>query len=229
MSLRVTARRHWQQTPLPAVRKQIRSRMVHRDRCAPAHAFRRYTPSFHQSRPGRFELLQSCADEHVLLTATAIVGLASRRSGRRVKQIATHGLVTMVAASILPHILKTLFDQERPDRESFARHRHGIPYSGKPRDAFPSGHAAHMGALAALATLLPRDVRYGTWAAAAILVTTRAVLLAHLGHRYRRRLRNRCSARAHRPPMDTSETNRAQTSKVGISKQLGRPCVTDGP
>jgi undecaprenyl-diphosphatase len=119
------------------------------------------------------------ADEHLLLAASAIVWLASRRSDDRAKKAATHCLVTTVAASILPHILKSMTDQKRPDREPFAQHRHGIPHSGKPNDAFPSGHAIHMGALASFATLLPRNLRYGTWAAASVLITTRVVLLAH--------------------------------------------------
>jgi undecaprenyl-diphosphatase len=79
----------------------------------------------------------------------------------------------------LPHVLKTIVDQERPDRKPFAQHRRGIPYSGKPKDAFPSGHAVHMGALASFATLLPRHLRNGMWIAASILMTTRVVLLAH--------------------------------------------------
>lgn len=119
------------------------------------------------------------ADEHVLLAASAIIWLASRYSIAPVRKVANHCFITTVAVSILPHVLKTIIDQERPDRESFARHSRGIPYSGEPKDAFPSGHAMHMGALASVATLLPRDQRNGIWIAAAILMTTRVVLLAH--------------------------------------------------
>lgn len=119
------------------------------------------------------------ADEHLLLAASAMVWLASRRSDKKTRQAATHCLMTMVAVSILPHALKTLVDQERPDREPFAQHRRGIPRSGKPKDAFPSGHAMHMGALASFATLMPRRFRYSAWAAASVLMATRVVLLAH--------------------------------------------------
>ena len=125
------------------------------------------------------ETLTWGADEHLLLAASAIVWLTTRRSDDRTKRAATHCLVTTVAASILPHLLKTMIDQKRPDREPFAQHRHGIPHSGKPNDAFPSGHAIHMGALASFATLLPQNLRYGAWAAASILMATRVVLLAH--------------------------------------------------
>lgn len=125
------------------------------------------------------EALTWGADEHLLLAASTIFWLASRRSDKAVKRAATHCLVTTVAASVLPHVIKTLVDQERPDRESFAERRRGIPVSGKPKDAFPSGHAVHMGALASFAMFLPRDLRYGIWSAASILMATRVVLLAH--------------------------------------------------
>jgi hypothetical protein len=54
----------------------------------------------------------------------------------------------VAAAAVLPHLLKRLIDQERPDRSVVHGRRHGIPRSGKPYDAFPSGHAVHVGAVA---------------------------------------------------------------------------------
>ena len=125
------------------------------------------------------EALTWGADEHVLLAASAFLWLATRHSDEGVKRFTTHCLVTTAVASALPHLLKTIFDQERPDRKSFAQHRRGIPYSGKPKDAFPSGHAVHMGALASLATLLPHRWKYGIWMTGSVLVTTRVALLAH--------------------------------------------------
>jgi len=125
------------------------------------------------------EALTWGADEHVLLAASAFLWLATRHSDEDVKRFTTHCLATTAVASALPHLLKTIFDQERPDRKSFAQHRRGIPYSGKPKDAFPSGHAVHMGALASLATLLPRGWKYGIWITGSALVMTRVALLAH--------------------------------------------------
>ena len=58
-------------------------------------------------------------------------------------------------------------------------HFRGIPFSGKTYDAFPSGHAVHMGALASAATGLPPRQRNAVWALSAGLVLTRVVLLAH--------------------------------------------------
>jgi hypothetical protein len=56
---------------------------------------------------------------------------------------------------------------------------HGVPFSGKPLDAFPSGHAIHVGALASAATVLPPAKRNLAWSIGAGLVLTRIVLLAH--------------------------------------------------
>jgi undecaprenyl-diphosphatase len=58
-------------------------------------------------------------------------------------------------------------------------HLHGVPFSGKARDAFPSGHAIHMGALASAASRLPTPQRNTIWAISGGLVLTRVILLAH--------------------------------------------------
>ena len=51
--------------------------------------------------------------------------------------------------------------------------------SGNRLDAFPSGHAVHVGALASAASRLPERQRNLVWAVGAGLVLTRVVLLAH--------------------------------------------------
>jgi membrane-associated phospholipid phosphatase len=76
-------------------------------------------------------------------------------------------------------LLETIFDQERPDRLTAFGHLRGIPLSGKRLDAFPSGHAVHIGALASAATVLPPGQRNAVWALGGGLVLTRIVLLAH--------------------------------------------------
>jgi membrane-associated phospholipid phosphatase len=58
-------------------------------------------------------------------------------------------------------------------------HLNGVPLTGNARDAFPSGHAVHIGALASAATRLPAAQRNVVWAAGAGLVLTRVILLAH--------------------------------------------------
>jgi membrane-associated phospholipid phosphatase len=119
------------------------------------------------------------ADEH-LLEALAVgwwLWCRGRPAGQR--QVSNHLLVTTLAASALPHLLKLVFSQKRPDRVTVKGHLHGVPFSGKPLDAFPSGHAIHIGALGSAASRLPPVQRYAIWAAGAALVTTRVVLLAH--------------------------------------------------
>lgn len=80
---------------------------------------------------------------------------------------------------MLPHGLKILFDQTRPDRRTVVGHLHGIAFSGKQEDAFPSGHALHMGALAAAAGALPAGPRRTIQAVAVGLSLTRILVLAH--------------------------------------------------
>ena len=119
------------------------------------------------------------ADEHVLCVLAAAWWLYCRNRRPDLKRASTHVLATTIASSLLPHLLKRVFDQERPDRKTLFGHFHGIPFSGKTYDAFPSGHAVHMGALASAATELPRRQRSAVWGLSAGLVLTRVVLLAH--------------------------------------------------
>jgi undecaprenyl-diphosphatase len=119
------------------------------------------------------------ADEKVLLVLAAVGWLASRGRGEPVRRAGNHALTVAVAASLLPHGLKLLFDQTRPDRRTVIGHVHGVPFSGKCEDAFPSGHALHMGALASAASALPAGPRRAIRALAVALSLTRIVVLAH--------------------------------------------------
>lgn len=124
-------------------------------------------------------LLTWGADEHVLLATAAGWWLCCRRGSPRQRTNSNHLLLTTLAVSLIPHLLKSLFDQQRPDRLTARGHLHGVPISGKARDAFPSGHAVHVGALASAATVLPAAGRNVIWALSAALALTRVVLLAH--------------------------------------------------
>jgi hypothetical protein len=125
------------------------------------------------------EALTWGADEHVLCTLAACWWLYSRSKGPDSRRASDHVLLTTLVASALPHLLKSIFDQERPDRLTILGHLHGIPISGKRLDAFPSGHAVHIGGLASTASVLPAKQRNAVWAAGAGLVLTRILLLAH--------------------------------------------------
>jgi membrane-associated phospholipid phosphatase len=88
-------------------------------------------------------------------------------------------LLVTVAAALVPHGFKRLFDQTRPDRLTVIGHIHGVSFSGKRQDAFPSGHALHMGALASWAGTLRAGPRRVIRLIAIGLSMTRVVILAH--------------------------------------------------
>jgi undecaprenyl-diphosphatase len=140
-----------------------------------AHAVARHT---NRRTERASEVLTWGADEHVLCAAAVLWWLYSRERHRRQKT-ADHILITTLAATALPHVLKGVFNQRRPDRLTVIGHMHGIPLSGKPLDAFPSGHAIHVGALASAASELPRRRRLAVWSLSSGLLLTRIVLLAH--------------------------------------------------
>ncbi|MBV9529743.1 MAG: phosphatase PAP2 family protein [Bradyrhizobium sp.] len=119
------------------------------------------------------------ADEKVLLALAAVGWLASRGGSQVARRAGNHALLVTVVASLLPHGLKVVFTQTRPDRRTVLGHLHGISFSGKRNDAFPSGHALHMGALASAAGTLPTGPRRAIRTLALGLSLTRVVVLAH--------------------------------------------------
>jgi membrane-associated phospholipid phosphatase len=119
------------------------------------------------------------ADEHTLCAAAAIWWLYCRGRPAAERAASNHVLITTIAATILPHLMKCIFTQERPDRRSVEAHLHGAPFSGRPLQSFPSGHALHIGALASAASELPGQQRALAWTAGSILALTRIFLLAH--------------------------------------------------
>lgn len=119
------------------------------------------------------------ADEKVLLALAALGWLASRGGSERLRRAGNHALLVTAVASLLPHGFKSLFDQTRPDRKTVLGHMNGISFSGKREDAFPSGHALHMGALASAAGTLPPGPRWSLRALAVGLSLTRVGILAH--------------------------------------------------
>jgi hypothetical protein len=119
------------------------------------------------------------ADEHLLYVLCASLWSASRRTGSRRREAADHILLCCIVANLVPHVLKNFIDQERPDRCMVHLHRRGIPRSGKPYDAFPSGHAMHVGALASAVSWLYPKWSGVAWAIAGTLASTRIIVLAH--------------------------------------------------
>jgi undecaprenyl-diphosphatase len=119
------------------------------------------------------------ADEHVLYALSAGLWLACTRGDARQRASADHILACVLATNILPHLLKTFVAQERPDRCMVHGRRRGIPRSGKARDAFPSGHAMHVGALASAISWLYPQWKTPVWTIGGVLAATRIVVLAH--------------------------------------------------
>jgi undecaprenyl-diphosphatase len=128
-------------------------------------------------RPAR--LLTWAADEHVLLAISAALWLASRDGDDRARRQADHLLLSVGATAILPHLLKRVIDQERPDRRMIHGRRHGIPRSGNPYDAFPSGHAMHVGAVASAVSWASPKSAPIAWGLGGLVAATRIVVLAH--------------------------------------------------
>jgi membrane-associated phospholipid phosphatase len=128
---------------------------------------------------GPARLLTWAADEHVLLAISAALWLASRDGDDHARRQADHLMLSVGATAILPHLLKRVIDQERPDRRMIHGRRHGIPRSGKPCDAFPSGHAMHVGAVASAVSWASPKSAPVAWGLGGLVAATRIVLLAH--------------------------------------------------
>ena len=128
-------------------------------------------------RPAR--VLTWAADEHVLGVIAGGLWLAARAGNDRERRQTDHLALSIVVTAILPHLLKRLIDQKRPDRCMVHGPRRGIPRSGKPYDAFPSGHAMHVGAVAsAVSWAYPKSAPVA-WAIGGVIAATRIVILAH--------------------------------------------------
>jgi hypothetical protein len=149
------------------------------DRRGPTSKSPRSFRNIRTPEPRKPEFLTWAADEHVLCALAAGWWLYRRNKSASERRNSDHILLATVAAAVLPHVLKTVFDQERPDRLMIRGHLHGVPFSGKRLDAFPSGHAIHVGALASAATVLPPARRNLVWSFGVGLVLTRLILLAH--------------------------------------------------
>lgn len=119
------------------------------------------------------------ADEKILLALATVGWFATRGRSEQLQRAGNHALLVTVVVSLMPHGMKSVFDQTRPDRKTVLSHMHGVSFSGKRDDAFPSGHALHMGALASAAGTLTPLPRRMIRALAIALSLTRIVVLAH--------------------------------------------------
>jgi membrane-associated phospholipid phosphatase len=119
------------------------------------------------------------ADEHVLGVIVGGLWLAARAGNERERCQTDHLVRSILVTAILLHLMKRLIDQERPDRCMVQGPRRGIPRSGKPYDAFPSGHAMHVGAVAsAISWAYPKSAPVA-WGVGGLIAATRIAILAH--------------------------------------------------
>jgi membrane-associated phospholipid phosphatase len=128
------------------------------------------------------QVVTLAADEKLLLGVVGLAWLGVRllTEDASTRERADHLALVTAASAALPHLLKQFVNQERPDRRVVGEQRHGVPRSGKPRNAFPSGHAVHLGAIAAALTRwVSAPWGLAVWAVALGLSATRLVLLAH--------------------------------------------------
>jgi membrane-associated phospholipid phosphatase len=121
------------------------------------------------------------ADEKLMVAGTGVawLGIRACSTDRVFVRTADQMLCSVAIAAVLPHILKLAFVRERPDRTRVGKRRKGIPKSGKAWDSFPSGHAVHVGALAAAVTRMAPQRAGLIWSSALALAGTRILLLAH--------------------------------------------------
>jgi len=119
------------------------------------------------------------ADERVLLMIAGTCLFISRAGSTRQRRLANHFNTSVVATVLLAHLMKGVIAQERPDRAVVQRTRRGIPRSGKAYDAFPSGHAMHLGAVAAALARFYPSAAPSIWFISGMLGLTRIILLAH--------------------------------------------------
>jgi undecaprenyl-diphosphatase len=125
------------------------------------------------------EGLTWAADEHVMLAAASVWWLICRRRSEAKRAFSNHLLASAIVSAALPHAIKKVIDEERPDRRERRKHGPQIATSGKQFDSFPSGHAVHIGAFASAASLLRPGQRNAVWAVAAVVAATRVATLAH--------------------------------------------------
>jgi membrane-associated phospholipid phosphatase len=128
-----------------------------------------------------FRGLTWLADEKLMVVGAVVawLGIRALSSDRTFGRMADQMLCAIAITAALPHVVKLAFVRERPDRTRVGKRRKGIPKSGNAWDSFPSGHAVHVGALAASASrMTPRHAGL-IWSSALALIGTRVLLLAH--------------------------------------------------
>lgn len=124
-------------------------------------------------------LLTLVGDEHVIFSTLAAAAFLAAFGTSSQRKSVTHLWIATLSVAAVSHALKRYVNQQRPDRTEAPFEGQGIPHSGGAYNAFPSGHAMYMGAIAsALSQQAPR-LKIPIWIGAGVVASTRVIVLAH--------------------------------------------------
>ena len=97
-------------------------------------------------------------------------------SSSAVRRGTSHIALSVAATAIIPHMMKDCISDEARPACAWAEAWH--PQSHIHSDAFPSGHAMHMGAIASAFSWMSPSWAWMAWTVAGVISGTRVVLLA---------------------------------------------------
>jgi membrane-associated phospholipid phosphatase len=118
-------------------------------------------------------------EEKALLAIAGAMWLGSRLLPPERRILSNHLLTSLIATTCVSHLLKKMVDQSRPDRVMVGEDRHGVETSGKPKDAFPSGHSIHTAAIATVISQAYPTSEWIAWPLAGCVMWARIAVLAH--------------------------------------------------
>jgi membrane-associated phospholipid phosphatase len=118
-------------------------------------------------------------EEKALLAIAGAMWLGSRRLPAERRVLPNHLLTSLIATTFVSHLLKKMIDQPRPDRVMVGEDRQGVERSGKPKDAFPSGHSIHAAAIATVISQAYPTAKWIVWPLAGCVMSARIAVLAH--------------------------------------------------
>lgn len=95
-----------------------------------------------------FNLLTLVGDEHLIFSALAAAAIVSTLGTNAQRKAVAHLWLATLSVAAVSHGLKYAVNQRRPDRTKAPFKGAGIPHSGGAYNAFPSGHAMYMAAIA---------------------------------------------------------------------------------
>ncbi|MBV9955382.1 MAG: phosphatase PAP2 family protein [Pseudolabrys sp.] len=126
------------------------------------------------------DIITRIGSERILLVIAAAAWAASRlQADRKRREAASHVLTSLATASLFDHLSKHVFARQRPFLSLPDRERRQVPVSKGPYDSFLSGHAVHVGALAAALSRIWPEWRAPIWIGSGALAATRLYLFAH--------------------------------------------------